>query len=145
MEPITGLSNDSLEQFVRDGFCVLPQVVPQEKIASVLRLINRELGSGLSEAEMRIAEKGTYCPRTAMSRDVAAIFNTPAVQSSVSSLIDKSFANTVFGGQIALRFPGALCDNNFKPVPFFDKVWHIDGLHSSSNGVRIPKFNFFFF
>lgn len=132
----SGLRNDLLEQFVREGYCVLPGVVPQDQISAALRIINRELGSGLSEAEMKLAEKGSYCPKAAMSQEIAAIFNASKVQSAVADLVDKSFANTVFGGQIALRFPGALCDPHFNPVPFHNKIWHIDGLHTSSNGVR---------
>jgi hypothetical protein len=130
------LSESDLEQFVRDGFCVLPQVVPQQQINAVLRLVNRELGKGLSEADMKLADKGTYTPRAAASNDVSAIFNAAKIQDAVSTLLGKSFANTVFGGQVALRFPGALCDNNFNPVPFYDKIWHIDGLHTAENGVR---------
>jgi hypothetical protein len=49
----------------------------------------------------------------------------------------------VYHGQIALRFPGTLCSTVSKstgeaiPSPWWDKCWHIDGLHSEHTGI--PK------
>jgi hypothetical protein len=116
------------ERFFFDGYCVVSSCVPDLSINNALRLINKMMEKG--------AEKKEFCPESA----VTDLFNeSPKVKEAVGLLLGLETAKIpfMFAAQIALRFPGTLCDELFNPVPFWRSLWHIDGLPSPENGVAI--------
>jgi tetratricopeptide (TPR) repeat protein len=133
---MSDLSESEKEHFFVNGYIIKRNVIPKEKVDAALRLINKELGQGLEKEEMKKAQNGTFCPRIVNSPEIRNLFSGTDVSTLVGKLLGKN-CPPVWAGQVALRFPGTLCvPNTFSPVPFWNKIFHIDGFHSKDNGIQ---------
>lgn len=75
----------------------------------------KELGKGCSPDEAAKASAGTFFPHIAMSAVIANLFNNTNTIALVSSALGTA-CKRMWGGQIALRFPGenlTLCFYSF--------------------------------
>jgi tetratricopeptide (TPR) repeat protein len=131
------LSGDQYRSFFYDGFVVLPNIVPNKLCLDAIRAINQNIGQGMSLEETKRAQSGSWCPSLVSKPVISDLYNKTDLLRIVASFFGVSVP--LYGGQIALRFPGALCtdSNSFKPVPYWNKIWHVDGFHSPDNGI--PK------
>jgi hypothetical protein len=43
----------------------------------------------------------------------------------------------LFAAQVAVRFPGFFCDDEFNPSPYWSNAWHIDGLENVSGWLHL--------
>ncbi len=118
-----------LERFFCDGFVVVTQAVPERACNEALRVVNKSLES---------AEPGNRDKRVVSDAAVVDLFNrSPGVQRAAAELLGTPPERLPYqlGAQVALRFPGTLCDSLGQPVPFWNTLYHIDGLPSVENGV----------
>ncbi len=107
-------------QLIREGYCVLPKVVPKPLVDAALRAINAEMG------------KGIMTPAEAEDFVDGACFKELSHQPVIRNLIVQSDAapilrafmgeyHPVWGGQIALRFVFEQCLAFFLHA-FFDRL-----------------------
>lgn len=133
MESSSTPPSSLLDDFFVNGFVVVPNGVPDTQCNAALRLVNRSLGTAVSEGRDKMIWTDT---------EITLLFNnSPLVRNCVGTLLGN--ANSVPyipAAQIALRFPGTLClPETFEPVPFWKSFWHIDGLPSSENGISLGQ------
>eukprot|EP00002_Diphylleia_rotans_P035466 TRINITY_DN7741_c0_g1_i1.p1 TRINITY_DN7741_c0_g1~~TRINITY_DN7741_c0_g1_i1.p1 ORF type:complete len:686 (+),score=119.64 TRINITY_DN7741_c0_g1_i1:69-2126(+) len=118
-----------MEQFVREGYCVLPNVVPLPLIHAALRAINAEIGRGVMSPEEAEGFVDGVCFKELSHQPV---IRNLLLQSDGIHIIRAMLGecHPVWGGQIALRFPGIGCADKvtFTPNPWWNRGWHIDGL-----------------
>lgn len=123
------LSYNQKQSFARDGFVILPGVVPRIMVDRALREINHSAGEGMNVAEMTKFRAQTYCPEITRSPAIGGLLNATPAWSLAESAIGEGRIQPADYGQIALRFPG-LQDPPGAPRP------HIDGMYSPTNGVE---------
>jgi len=120
------------------------KVVGAEYVQAALRAINAALGKGVPAEEMeKWRTSGSSLPELSGKPVITNLFNCSSAIHLVSSLFGQT-CKQARGGQIALRFPGSLCNDNFEPVTWWNRGWHIDGFHSKNNGLApdtISNFN----
>jgi hypothetical protein len=122
--------NGLVEQFFVNGYATVANAVEEKRCNEALRLVNKRLEKGAEKKELVTEPEFT------------GLFNeTPTVKAAVAALlgIEQNNVPFMFAGQLALRFPGTLCLNefSFEPVPFWSSLWHIDGLPSKENGIAV--------
>jgi len=124
------LINDSQkQQFYRQGYFVIPNVIPQEEVKRALKAINSSLGKGLPPEKMEQFKNRSFCPELMTQPLLMDIFsNTPAC-SIAESCIGKGKLKNIHEAQIALRFPIDAAE----PLTLNP---HIDGFYYPSNGVE---------
>ena len=131
------LSEKELQQFYVDGYIVLRSVVSLDKIKCALRMINSAIGQGKQVGDFGKID----VPHLSTNQQLLSLYNDSSVLSIVESLIGKHFP--IMAGQVALRFPGALCQGDCEfgdiiPAPWWNQCWHVDGFFSPGNNL-IPK------
>jgi phytanoyl-CoA dioxygenase PhyH len=115
-------------RFYRDGYVLLPNVVPQDMVDAALRAINADLGKGVDPARVTTFEAQSYCPDVKPTAAITDLVMKTPVWPLAESLTAPGVLNPVEAGQIALRFP-----KEFDEVP--SPQPHLDGMHSPHNGV----------
>lgn len=116
-----------LSSFLSDGFVVQSSVVSERACNDALRAVGRRM------------EKGGEKKEFVTDGSVVGLFNEcEALRQTVALLLglNASAVPPALAAQVALRFPGTLCDEQFRPVPFWASLWHIDGLPSDENGIK---------
>ena len=113
---------------VRDGFCLLRGAVPRGLLDVAVRAINAELAKGVDPSEVTGFKNGVALPALMVRPPVTDLYARSALPSLLRDLIGDHHAPGA--GQIALRFPGAMCvdDVSFTPAPWAQSAWHIDGM-----------------
>jgi hypothetical protein len=125
-----------------DGFCILPEVVSADLVRVARAEINAELGRGFDPAEVPSFNAQSWCPELAPDPIITDLFyESPLFRIVCSSLENPADENPALGhilpvdrGQIALRFPASEFDEQ-PAAQVYDN--HLDGLHSSTNGVPV--------
>jgi hypothetical protein len=105
-----------MKQFFDDGFVVVPDAVSLELRNAAKRAINRSLGRGKealpADSPWRHVPKLiSSCPELMLSPNITALFNDSDALGCVQALLGAT-VNRVWGGQIALRYPGDGCIPN---------------------------------
>lgn len=130
------------------GFTVLRNAVDPQLLAAARRVISRAVGDALSappapaaspggsDAATRAAN-GLQLPHLMSDAAVLGLWSRSSLPQVIPALIGAPL-EPVFGGQIALRFPGTGCiPGTFCPAPGIlgPRGWHIDGLANA-----LPQF-----
>eukprot|EP00003_Mantamonas_plastica_P031205 TRINITY_DN801_c2_g1_i1.p1 TRINITY_DN801_c2_g1~~TRINITY_DN801_c2_g1_i1.p1 ORF type:complete len:567 (-),score=146.07 TRINITY_DN801_c2_g1_i1:269-1969(-) len=147
------LNKEQLEHLHNFGYVTVPGVVDKDLVMRAKRLINAELGKGVSPQEMEEAKKSALFKNLSTHKDIKNLFSKSEARSIVESALGKvpNQDGSMHFGQIALRFPGDMCgidgknsDNSFSIPPWWNKTWHIDGFghRESEGGVKqLDNFN----
>lgn len=118
------------ESLYRDGYVVLPGIVPRERVDQALHAINHDLGErGIPPERLSEFRARSYCPEVQGSPAIAGLVNETPLWAFAEAAIGAGKLRPVRGGQIALRFP--------RPGPVRVPGPHLDGMYSPTNGV--PK------
>lgn len=122
------LSSEQKESIRDDGFLLVEQAVPEEKVAAALRIINASLGEkGMVPEDLPTMRARTYCPEITGAPEIISLLTETPLWQLAESAIGPGELEPVDYGQIALRFPGTNPPGPIHP--------HIDGMYSPLNGV----------
>eukprot|EP00940_MAST-03C_sp_MAST-3C-sp2_P000967 g967.t1 len=113
---------------IERGFVRVPGAVSADLVDAARREVNRQIGQSHKSADVFKAK--TFSPET----DITNLFNESMIPFLLKGLLGDSHYRQS-AGQIALRFPGDMCEkgtcvagrDHFEGVR---KYWHIDGLAS---------------
>ena len=114
------------------GFVQIPGVVPQVMIEQAMKAINHSIGEGMNKDDMVTLRSRSYCPELQQDSVITDLFNQTPARSLAESAIGSGLINPITDGQIAIRYP-LFQDPPNPPHP------HLDGMHSSHNGVPEGK------
>ncbi len=132
----TRLAAAQRQALYRDGYVLLPGIVPRARVDAALQAINHSLGSeGLSPDRLGEYASRSYCPELRQSAEVTDLLYGSDLWDLAQDVIGPGRIRPVDVGQIALRFP--------RPGPVQPPHPHIDGMSSALNGVpqgRIANF-----
>jgi hypothetical protein len=112
-------------ELVRDGYVVVPGLVPLPRIASALKAINHSIGRGLPPDQVAVYRSRSFCPELQRERVILDLFHETPARVLAGALLGR--IEDVRSGQIALAFPQMQA-----PAPPYP---HLDGLHTPTNGV----------
>jgi hypothetical protein len=122
------LSSEQKASIRDDGFVVVEQVVPPEKVAAALRIINASLGEkGMAPEELPTLRAQSYCREITGAPEITSLLTETPLWQLAESAIGAGELEPVDYGQIALRFPGTSSPGPIHP--------HIDGMYTPLNGV----------
>ncbi len=122
------LTHFQKQAFYRDGYVVVPGVVPRVMVDAALRAINHSIGEGIPAADLPTIRQRSYASEIAGNPVITGLFNNTPAFALAESLIGAGKFRPATGGQIALRFP-SMQDPPGPPRP------HLDGMHTPYNGV----------
>jgi hypothetical protein len=134
------LTREQKAHFYEQGYALVPNAVPRERVDAALRAINHSLGEGMDPAKLATFRAQSYCPELQKDAVITDLYNGTPVRGLVESLTGAGQIRAIASGQIALRFPaapGAPGAAPRQPVP------HLDGMYTPTNGVpqgRIMSF-----
>jgi hypothetical protein len=124
------LSLEQKRQIRDDGYTLLRQAVPPERVGAALRAINGAIGGhGIEPAQLDTFRSRSWCPEIASDPAIVGLLTDTPLWDLAESAIGPGTLDPVDSGQIALRFPTAA-----DPVPVHP---HLDGMYTPHNGV--PK------
>jgi hypothetical protein len=142
---LMSLSHEQTGCLEKFGYCVLPSIVEKQLIDAARREINALLMLGFDEDDVPKFNSNSWLPelagddcildlfyRSSLEKIVCQSLQPPSEQSQGAS--GKYPIRPVDRGQIALRFPMSELDDG-PPNLVYDS--HLDGLHSSTNGVPV--------
>jgi ectoine hydroxylase-related dioxygenase (phytanoyl-CoA dioxygenase family) len=122
------LSTEQKREIIDTGFTLLRNVVPAEKVAAALRVINAALGEfGADPAQLPIYRSRSWVPEVASDPAIIALLTDTPLWSLAESAIGAGMIEPVDNGQIAMRFPSM--------APAGTPHAHIDGMYTPTNGV----------
>lgn len=131
------LSPAQKERLSRDGYVVLPGLVPPAVTAPAVREINNRLGTGEHPDKDAYADKHDYLSEYVSTPAVMALANG-AVREVVESLLGPGKVEPLSQGQLVLRFPSASDAVEYEPLI------HIDGPYAGKDGkyalAKKPRF-----
>lgn len=119
----------------RDGFVVVPRVVPGARIDAALREINHRLGTGDHPGKDGYADAGDYLSEYVSSPAVMDLVNGSPLRELAASLLGANRVERCTQAQLALRFPSKSDD-----APAARSV-HVDGLYPDQ-GALITRYTF---
>lgn len=122
------LSSARKARLLRDGFVVLPGVVPPSVTAPAVREINNRLGSGRHPDKDAYADPRDYLSEYVRTPAVMALARGP-VRELAESLLGAGKIEPLSQGQVVLRFPAR--DDAVE----YERLVHIDGLYSGKDGL----------
>jgi len=126
----TTLTDEQKLEIIETGFTLLHNVVPAEKVAAAMRVINASLGAnGADPAQLDIYRSRTWTPDVTGDPAIIGLLTDTPLWALAESAIAPGEIEPVDYGQIALRFPST-------EPPGHPRA-HIDGMYSPHNGV--PK------
>lgn len=123
------LTEKQKQEFVRNGFVHVANVVPPRLVARARRAINNSLGSGIDPRQLVRFSNQTFCPELREDPRLLRLATTPEAWSHVRALLGDHRVVRPKACQIALRFP--LPEGTSRRVT----GGHIDGYHTPRNGV----------
>jgi hypothetical protein len=128
------LSRGQKEEFYRQGFIVLPGIVPLELVEGALWAINNSLGwQGLPPDRIATYNSQSFCPELRHDPAILNLFKETPLLSVAESLTQPGRIFPVGAdGQIALRFPR-------QRTPNYELNPHLDGMYTPLNGVPEGK------
>eukprot|EP00048_Salpingoeca_helianthica_P006554 m.100024 g.100024 ORF g.100024 m.100024 type:complete len:620 (+) comp14047_c0_seq8:66-1925(+) len=113
-----------------EGFTIIPSVVPAKQRDDALRIINKALAEGMSKEAAEKVKNGVQFEHLQSHAAITSLINQTPAKKLICDLIGDF--EGVYGGQVALRFPGHSClDADGRcPTPYWQhhRNWHIDGL-----------------
>jgi len=121
------LNAEQQEALLRDGYTIVPGVVPAAPLAAALTAINHSLGQGLPPADLPVFRSRSFCPELQRAPVILDLLRTTPAWFLAESLLGEGRVEAVKSGQIALAFPQTELPE--APYP------HLDGLHTPTNGV----------
>jgi hypothetical protein len=124
----TSLSSAQVDQFVRDGFVVVPGVVDEERVGAALQAINHWLSTGFDRDRWATYDQRTFAPELTGDPQMLGLLCDTEGLALATSLVGRPLVTPSYV-QLALRFPAAPGEPGRTPGA------HIDGLPSSANGV----------
>ncbi|MCC7492156.1 MAG: phytanoyl-CoA dioxygenase family protein [Fimbriimonadaceae bacterium] len=130
------LTLEQRQSIRRDGYAVIPGVVPQVMIDAALNQINAALGEGIDPAQVPVYRSRSFCPELQGHPELVGLFNDSPARALAESLLGAGQLRPVTGAQIALRFPRV-----GDPPPRIG--CHLDGMHSALNGVKAGTYGNF--
>lgn len=130
------LSPSRRTAFARDGFVVLPGVVPRERVDAALREINHRLGSGKHPGKDAYADSVDYLSEYVRSPAVMDLMNASPLRALAASLLGANRVEPCTQAQVVLRFP-AKTDAS----PATTSV-HIDGMYDDDHKTPIVRYSF---
>ena len=116
-------------RFVRDGFLLVPGVVPPRLVTRARRAINHSIGRGIDPDEREHLDNRTFCSELTNDPRLLRLATTPTVWMHVRALLGTGRTVRPEDCQIALRFPLP------EGAPREITGAHIDGYHTPTNGV----------
>ena len=125
------LTTQQKEQMRRDGYLILPNAVPRERIDAALHAVYHAMGKGIPADQLTTWQSQSFFPDIARSPVVADLMNQSDLWPACAELLGEENVSQPNGGQLALRFPREPGAEARPPGP------HVDGMHSPHNGV--PK------
>jgi hypothetical protein len=114
-----------------NGFLFLKGAVAPELVNRAMQAINHRMGQGMPVEELSSYAQRTFFPEIREGEIITDLFNASQLRPTLQTLLGEENVEPTDRGQIAIRFPLEVGTPPKKPGP------HIDGLHSSHNGV--PK------
>lgn len=117
-------------RFARDGYVVLPRLLPPALTAPAVREINHRLGAGEHPGRDRYADTHDYLSEYVSSPAVMALAAGP-VSELAESLLGAGKVMPLSQAQIALRFPAAHDGVVYEPLV------HIDGPYSGMDAKKV--------
>lgn len=124
----TTLTDTQKLEIIDAGFTLLRGVVPAEKVAAALRVINAALGAhGADPAQLDIYRSRSWVPEVTGDPAIVALLTETPLWSLAESAIGAGLIEPVDNGQIAMRFPST--------APAGTPHAHIDGMYTPTNGV----------
>jgi len=122
---ITGLQKQTLS---KDGYAVLPGLVPEKLTNVALRAINHSIGKGIDPKDVPTFRANSYCPELRNSPPIIDLLHKTPLWKIAESLVGKGKLRLAGPPQIALRFPAMETPGELHP--------HLDGMYSPNNRVR---------
>lgn len=122
---ITGLQKQTLS---KDGYVVLPGLVPEKLTNVALRAINHSIGKGLDPKDVPTFRASSYCPELRNSPPIIDLLHKTPLWKIAESLVGKGKLRLAGPPQISLRFPAMETPGELHP--------HLDGMYSPNNRVR---------
>jgi hypothetical protein len=124
----TTLTDAQKSEIIDTGFTLLRNVVPAERVAAALRVINAALGeNGADPAQLPIYRSRSWVPEVSGDPAILALLTETPLWSLAESAIGAGQLEPVDYGQIAMRFPSM--------QPADTPHAHIDGMYTPTNGV----------
>jgi len=133
------LTTTQRQQFVDEGYLVMPQAVPQALVHRALHAINHSLGQGRDRGDVAGLNNLSWCPELGDHEVVTDLFNHSAAATAAADLLGTDQVVAPGAGQIPPRFPRALDAPTPKPLQ-----GHIDGLGNGLNGMDEGEYRRFF-
>lgn len=122
----TTLTDTQKLEIIDAGFTLLRGVVPAEKVAAALRVINAALGAhGADPAQLDIYRSRSWVPEVTGDPAIVALLTETPLWSLAESAIGAGLIEPVDNGQIAMRFPST--------APAGTPHAHIDGMYTPTN------------
>ncbi len=112
----------------RDGFVVLPKIVPADLTGAAVREINHRLGSGEHPDKDAYADKKDYLSEYVSTPAVMSL-TRGGVRDAAESLLGAGRIEPLTQGQVVLRFPAE------HDAVEYERLIHIDGLYSNKDGL----------
>ena len=123
------------QRFARDGFVVVPRVVPRARIDAALREINHRLGTGEQPGKDGYADSLDYLSEYTSSPVIMALMNGSPLLKLAESLLGTNRVEPCSQAQLALRFPSKTND-----APANVSI-HVDALYPEQ-GLPIVRYTF---
>lgn len=121
------LTAEQKKEIFENGFVVLPNLIPQQKINVCLRAINHSIGQGMNKKDLDEFRALSFCPELLGKPQLLDLLYETPVMSLAESVIGKDKVRLWGGGQIALRFPVMEDPGQMYP--------HIDGMYYPGNKI----------
>lgn len=122
--------------FVRDGFVVVPKVVPRARVDAALREINNRLGADEHPGKDGYADSVDYLSEYVSSPAIMALMNASPLPALAESLLGVNRVERCSQAQVALRFPSKSDD-----APAKVSI-HVDGLYPDTGDIPIIRYTF---
>lgn len=134
--PVTALTPAQKKAFARDGFVVLPAMIPRERVDAALRDINHRLGKGEHPGKDGYADSVDYLSEYVRSPAVMDLVKATPLRELASSLLGANKVEPCTQAQVVLRFPAK---TNESPATV---SVHIDGMYDDGHKVPIVRYSF---
>jgi hypothetical protein len=128
-DAIAACNDERKAQLKHDGFTKFEGGIPRHLVLNAMREINREIGLSSTTTDQFKAKTFAAHP------DIAKLIKqsmAPHICAALMGGTPDYYRNQIGGGQLALRFPGDMCDDgkatcSAERFAGVAKGWHIDG------------------
>jgi hypothetical protein len=124
------------KSLARDGFLVLPELVPRPLIDAALRDINHRLGTGEHPGKDSYADSRDYLSEYVTSPPVMDLLRRSPLAGLSEQLLGAGRVEPVSQAQVALRFPSPSDES-----PAARSV-HVDGLYDDDSDIPVVRYSF---